>query len=57
MALHHYVTSVNIKKLSRLVCYIAHEDAAGGGSFIAFSHSSWNKWRIVIQKGKNDNHQ
>ncbi len=38
----HYVTSVNIKEESRLIGYIACEDAAGGGSFIAFSHSSWN---------------
>ncbi len=29
----HYVTSVNIKKLSRLVDYIAREDPAGGSSF------------------------
>ncbi len=36
MALRHYVTSVNIKKLSRLLGYIACEDP--GGSFIAFSH-------------------
>ncbi len=40
MALRHYVTSVNIKKFSRLVGYIACEDPAGGGSFIALSHSS-----------------
>ncbi len=40
MALRHYVTSVNIKKLSRLVDYISCEDAKGGGSFIVFSHSS-----------------
>ncbi len=33
---HPYVTSVNIKKLSRLGGYIACEDAAGGGSFIPF---------------------
>ncbi len=30
MALRHYVTSVNIKKLSRLIDYIACEDPAGG---------------------------
>ncbi len=29
----HYVTSVNIKKFSRLVDYIAREDPAGGASF------------------------
>ncbi len=40
MAPHHYVTSVNIKKLSRLLGYsITCEDPAGGRSFIAFSHS------------------
>ncbi len=38
---HYYVTPVNIKKLSRLIGYIACEDAAGDTSFIAFSHS-WN---------------
>ncbi len=43
MSLHHYVTSVNIK-VSRLVGYISREGAAGGGSFIAFSHSSWNNY-------------
>ncbi len=42
MALRHYITSVNMKKFSRLVGYSACEDPAGGGSFIAFSHSSWN---------------
>ncbi len=36
MALCHYITSVNIKKFSRLVNYITCEDPAGGGSFIAF---------------------
>ncbi len=41
-SLHHYVTSVNIKNESRLVGYIACKDAVGGGSLIAFSHSSWN---------------
>ncbi len=40
MALHYYVTSVNIKLLSRLVGYIACDDAAVGRLFIAFSHSS-----------------
>ncbi len=40
MLLHHYVTSVNMKKLSRLVDYITCEDPAGDGSFIAFSQSS-----------------
>ncbi len=40
MALRHYITSVNMKKLSRLVDYISCEDATGGESFIAFSHSS-----------------
>ncbi len=34
MVLRHYVTSVNIKRLSRLVA-IACEDPAGGGAFIA----------------------
>ncbi len=33
---HHYVTSVNMKKLFRLVA-ITCEDAAGGGSFSPFS--------------------
>ncbi len=47
MPQRHYVTSVNIKKLSRLVGYIACEDPAGGGSFIAFSHSSWNSFGII----------
>ncbi len=36
----HYVTSVNIKKLSQIVDYITCEDPAGDASFIAFSHSS-----------------
>jgi len=36
------VTSVNRKKESQLVGYMACVDAAGGRSFIAFSHSSWN---------------
>ncbi len=40
MALRHYITSVNMKKFSRLVDYITFEDPAGGRSFIAFSHSS-----------------
>ncbi len=48
MALRHYVTSVNIKKLSRLLGYLASEDPAGDGSFIAFSHSSWNKLIILM---------
>ncbi len=34
----------DIKRESRLVGYIAREDAAGGGSLIAFSHSSWNNY-------------
>ncbi len=34
--------SVNMKE-SWLAGHIACEDAAGGGSLIAFSHSSWNK--------------
>ncbi len=38
----HYVTSVNIRKESWLVGYIAFEDAAGGRLFIDFFHSSWN---------------
>ncbi len=42
MALRHYVTSVNMKKESRLLGYISSEDPGGGTSFIAFSHSSWN---------------
>ncbi len=33
--------SVNMKE-SRLAGYITCENAAGGGSFIAFSHSCWN---------------
>jgi len=41
-SLRHYVKSVYIKKESQLVGYIICEDAAGDGSFIAFSHSSWN---------------
>ncbi len=41
MLSRHYVTPVNIKKLSRLIGYITCEDAAGGRSFIAFTHS-WN---------------
>ncbi len=42
MALRHYVTSVNIKKLFRLYKAIACEDPAGGRSFIAFFHNSYN---------------
>ncbi len=39
----HYVTPVNLKEVvPASILYIACEDAAGGGSFIAFSHSSWN---------------
>ncbi len=37
MLLRHYVTSVNMKKLSRLVDYITCEDPAGGASFSLFS--------------------
>ncbi len=37
MALRHYITSVNIKKL-----FYTCEDPAGDASFIFFSHSSWN---------------
>ncbi len=36
MALRHYVTSVNIKKFSRLVGF-ACEDPSGDGSFSLFS--------------------
>ncbi len=39
IALRHYITSANIKKLSRLVGYRS-EDPAGDRTFIAFSHSS-----------------
>jgi len=42
LSLCHYVTSVSIEKKSQLEGYMACEDAAGGRSFIAFSHSSWN---------------
>ncbi len=45
------ITSVNIKKLSRLVSYMACEDPAGGGSFTAFSYSSWNNYIYHCDSG------
>ncbi len=51
MPLCHYVKSVKIKKLSRLVGYVTCEDAAGGGSFIDFSHSSWNNQMCYFDGG------
>ncbi len=50
MALRHYVTSVNIKKLSRLLDYITCEDAAGDGSYSFLTTAGIIQF-IVIQRG------
>ncbi len=47
----HYVMSVKIKKFSRLISYVAFEVVAGGGSFIVFSHSSWNNQMCYFDGG------
>ncbi len=46
MLLRHYVTSVNIKSFPSFWA-IACKDPAGGGLFIALSHSNWNNYIYV----------